>query len=98
LPKGTITLTIAGPHEDNSATGDLDITGKLTIQGKKATQTIIDGNNLDRVFQILSGTVAISNVTIQHGKVVGSGGGILKSGGQLRLSSVSILNNVAVGA
>jgi fibronectin-binding autotransporter adhesin len=68
LPKGTITLTIAGANEDNSATGDLDITGKLTIQGKNANQTIIDGGSLDRVFQVLSGTVTISGVTIRHGR------------------------------
>src|SRR5262245_5509563 len=31
LPKGTLTLTIPGANEDQSATGDLDITGNLTI-------------------------------------------------------------------
>ena len=68
LPSGTFTLTIAGAGEDASATGDLDITRNLTIKGKNSGSTIIDGNNLDRVFQILGGKVSISKVTIQHGR------------------------------
>jgi fibronectin-binding autotransporter adhesin len=80
VPQGTITLTIAGPGEDNAATGDLDIRGKLTIKGKGAGVTIVDGNNLDRVFQVLNGTVAISGLTIQHG-LASDGGGLLNSGG-----------------
>ena len=97
LPDGTFTLTIAGAGEDASATGDLDITGNLTIKGKGSASTIIDGNNLDRVFQVLGGKVSISKVTIQHGRAAGDGGGILNSGGKVTLSSVAILNNVAVG-
>ena len=97
LPAGTITLTIAGPPEDNAASGDLDIRGNLTIKGKGAGATVIDGNNLDRVFQVLSGTVAISGVTIQHG-LAAEGGGLLNSGGKVTLTSVSVVNNLAVGS
>ena len=97
LPAGTFTLTIAGAGEDASATGDLDITRNLTIKGKSSASTIIDGNNLDRVFQILGGKVSISKVTIQDGRVAGDGGGILNTGGKVTLSSVAILNNVAAG-
>src|SRR5262249_26736195 len=96
LPAGTFTLTIPGVDENNAATGDLDINSKLTIKGKNASQTIIDGNNLDRVFQILGGKVSISNVTIQHGRAT-IGGGLLNSGGQVSLSSVAIVNNLAIG-
>ena len=53
LPNGTIKLTIVGANEDNAATGDLDIKGNVTIKGKRASSTIIDGNSLDRVFQVL---------------------------------------------
>ena len=55
LPGGTYTLTIAGANEDASATGDLDITSNLTIKGSGSNRTIIDGNNLDRVVEILQG-------------------------------------------
>ena len=57
LPAGTITLTIAGAGENNAATGDLDIHGSVTIKGKGAGEMIVDGNNLDRVFDIFSGNV-----------------------------------------
>ncbi len=97
LPAGTITLTIAGPPEDNAASGDLDVRGNLTIKGKGAGETVIDGNNLDRVFQVLSGTVAISGVTIQHG-LAAEGGGLLNSGGKVTLTSVSVVNNLAIGS
>src|SRR5438046_1414468 len=41
LPAGTYTLAIAGAGEDAAATGDLDITGSLTINGAGAATTII---------------------------------------------------------
>ncbi len=66
LRSGTFKLTIAGAGEDAAATGDLDITRNLTINGKGAS-TIIDGNNLDRVFDVLAGKVSISKLTIQGG-------------------------------
>ena len=81
VPSGTFKLTVAGAGEDASASGDLDITRNVTIKGKNSSSTIIDGNNLDRVFQIVTGKVTISNVTIKHGLVIGDGGGILNSGG-----------------
>ena len=84
LPAGTYTLTLAGRGEDAAATGDLDITGDLTITGAGAATTIVDGNGLDRVFDI-SGLISVSfsgvtirngHATIQTGFVEGSGGGI----------------------
>jgi hypothetical protein len=88
LRNGTFTLTIAGANEDASATGDLDITSNVTINGAGAGKTVIDGNNLDRVIQVLRGHVKISGVTIQHG-MANVGGGFLNSGGQVTLSSVA---------
>ncbi len=86
-----------GVNEDNDATGDLDINSNLTIKGKSSAKTIIDADDNDRVFQVLSGKVSISGVTIQHGLADGNGGGILNSGGQLKLSSVTIQDNQASG-
>ncbi len=98
LPSGTIKLTIGGANEDNAATGDLDIKGNVTIKGKGASSTIVDGNSiLDRVFQVLSGRVQISGLTIQHGQA-DEGGGLLNSGGQVTLTSVVVANNVALGS
>src|SRR5262249_54529931 len=103
LPSGTFTLTLAGAGEDAGATGDLDITRNLTIKGQSSGSTIINGNNLDRVFQVLSGKVSISKVTIQNGLALqltgpaAQGGGLLNSGGQVTLSSVVVANNRALG-
>src|SRR5262249_47553329 len=96
LPNVIFTLPLAGPGQDNDATGDLDIHGRLVIKGRGSGATVIDGNNLDRVFQFFAGKVAISGVTIQHGRAA-IGGGLLNSGGQVTLSSVSLLNNLAQG-
>ena len=97
MPKGTYILTIAGAGEDNDETGDLDIHGKLTINGKRTGSTVVDGNNLDRVFQIFSDIVKISGITIQHG-AADQGGGLLNSGGDVSLVSVVVQNNRANGS
>jgi hypothetical protein len=97
LPSGAIRLTIPGANEDGSATGDLDIHNNLTIKGKGAGKSTIDGNQLDRVIEVLSGKVSISGVTIQNGRVTGNGGGIFNVGGKVSLSSVTIEENVAIG-
>src|SRR5262249_37044145 len=97
VPAGTYTLTIPGANEDASATGDLDLSGKIKIKGAGATSTAVDGNQLDRVFQVLSGTGTISNATIENGRA-SQGAGFLNSGGTVKLSSVRIVNNIALGA
>ena len=45
---GTYTLTIAGDDEDLNATGDLDVTEEITVNGAGAGTTTIDANGLDR--------------------------------------------------
>lgn len=77
LPVGTLTLTAF--HG-----GDLDVTDfftTLTIIGAGASQTIIDGGGIDRVFNVGSlATLEISGVTIRNGSVTGNGGGIFNGG------------------
>jgi hypothetical protein len=76
LPKGKFTLTITGKNYDKSMTGDMDITNNLHIDGKGATETMIDGAAIDRVLQVSGGKIQISRVTIQHGRA-NDGGGLL---------------------
>ena len=97
LPAGTVTLTIAGADENNAATGDLDVLHSVTIKGAGAGTTIIDGNNLDRVFDIHGGTVSISGMTIEHGRALAGGGGLLNGGGKVSITNVTLENNVAFG-
>ncbi len=54
---GTYRITLAGSGEDNNAAGDFDILGKagggnLTIQNTSGGKVVVDGNHLDRVFDI----------------------------------------------
>ena len=97
LPAGTLTLTIPPTGNDDASTGDLNIDGSVTIKGAGPRLTIIDGNNLDRVANISSGIVAISNVTIEHGLAQVAGGGIFNEGGEVTLTNVDVEHNVAVG-
>ena len=80
VPAGVFTITNAGAGENGNATGDFDITDAVTIRGVGAGKTVIDGQQLDRVFDI-SGTAASSikvvlqGLTARNGKVTNEGGG-----------------------
>ena len=62
-----ITLSIAGAGEDVAATGDLDITDSITIQGNGDSNTIIDGGQIDRVLDLHDVATDISDVTVETG-------------------------------
>ena len=95
VPAGTYILTIAGTSDDASETGDLDIADDLTIIGAGPSITIIDGGGLERVIEILPGSlVNISGVTIQNGNDSGMGGGIFNAG-TLTLINSAVSNNTA---
>lgn len=91
LPAGTFTLAIAGADEDNTLRGDLDIRSNLTIVGAGASKTILDGNRLDRLVDVHTGTVVIQGVTIQNGRA-GDGGGV-RNAGTLTLDSDTVRRN-----
>lgn len=100
IPAGTYTLTIAGTYEDVAATGDLDITGALTITGSGQGATIIDGGAIDRVFDMFAGavTVNISDLTVRNGQPGALAGGIYNSSAvTLTLTRVTVTSNVSTG-
>ena len=98
LPAGIYTLTIPGPLEDAGHTGDLDISGDLTINGAGQSITIIDGGGIDRVLDIRSSAIAeIADVTVRNGSppdfgLPTSGGGIINFG-TLTVSNCTITGN-----
>lgn len=97
LPAGTYTLTRLGALENLSATGDLDIiTGDLTIHGSNAT---IDGNGIDRVFDItnIGATVSLNNVTVTNGVSSSDNGGGIDNWGVLTLDNCTISGNTTDG-
>jgi CSLREA domain-containing protein len=89
IPAGIYTLSIAGTGEDANATGDLDITSNLTINGAGLATTIIDGGGIDRVIEVHPGaTVQINNVTVQNG----NRSGVLNRG-ILTINNSTVTNN-----
>jgi CSLREA domain-containing protein len=73
LPAGTIKLTIPGTLENEGLTGDLDIHEGLKIIGAGMHETIIDGGQLDRVFDVHElfqyGPVEFQDLTIRGGRL-----------------------------
>lgn len=98
VPAGTFVLTRSG-FDDTAVNGDLDINSTLIINGAGQNSTIIDGNDLDRVFHITGGfKVAMNNLTIQDGNQTGiglGGGGIANASGLLILTNVMLTSNLA---
>ena len=84
---GTITLT----------TGDIDIEGDVSITGLGATNSIISGNNITRIFYMYdegARTISISGLTLTDGSSGSAGGGAIYSRGiDLTLSGVVITGN-----
>ncbi|HEV3439800.1 MAG TPA: choice-of-anchor Q domain-containing protein [Gemmata sp.] len=110
---GTYKITLAGADEGNNASGSFDILasgGNLSIVNTSGGVVAVDGNHLDRVFDINPNpnpttapfTVTMQGFTIQNGYVnstnnpSGSGGGIRDSGNaSLTLTNIVIQNNNA---
>jgi CSLREA domain-containing protein len=100
LSNATYTLTLAGASEDAGATGDLDITDDVTIEGLGSGSTIIDGGAIEHVFHVdplnAGITAQISGVTVRNGNTTISGGGISVSGnGTLTMSNSTLTGNTS---
>ncbi|MBW2683330.1 MAG: hypothetical protein JRC69_07195, partial [Deltaproteobacteria bacterium] len=106
LGSGTYRLSLPGPGENQAATGDLDITDSLHIIGAGTDKTFIDGNKLDRVFDILgeNTTITLSWLTITNGNLPAGqpysrkGGGGVKNEASLFLKNVVLSKNSVSGA
>lgn len=97
VPKGLYVLTIAGPFEDASAEGDLDIRSDVTLSGAGPRGTGIQSLTDDRILQVHPGaTATVEGLTISNGFVDGDGGGI-ENQGTLFLSRSTVTGNIAVG-
>ena len=84
VPAGVYRLTIRGGTEQIGATGDLDLSEDVAIQGAGAATTIIDCKKArDRAFDVLPGvTASISGLSILKGATPNdeSGGAIRNRG------------------
>jgi CSLREA domain-containing protein len=106
VPSGIYVLSIPPISTTDTITnGDLNLmpppsgTPIMFINGAGMNTTIIDGNHLDRVFNVSAGrSVVINNLTIRNGFVstYQNGGGLANEGGVV-LNSVRVFNNSAAG-
>jgi len=81
VPAGVYKIALSGAGEDANATGDFDITDAVTIQGAGAGLSIIDGQQLERVFDVKGSTPSsikamFAGLTVRGGNAIGDGGGI----------------------
>ncbi|HJW91843.1 MAG TPA: choice-of-anchor Q domain-containing protein [Anaerolineales bacterium] len=94
----TFSLTLAGANEDASLSGDLDISSSLTIQGAGLGNSVIDGEGIDRIFQVLSGArLTLSGLTVQNGNPPGGEGGGIKVQGSLVMIDSAVQDNLGGG-
>ena len=99
LPIDTIRLSIPpvpdGAGDLATATGDLEITEAVTIQGAGPGRSVVDGGGVDRIFEIWPGTfeVTIRGVTLRNGN--SEGGGAILNSAVLRLAHCEITGNTA---
>jgi len=98
LAADVYTLRLAGSGENAALTGDLDISGDLTLVGAGRARTTVDANGLDRVFQVMSGALRLEQLTVTGGDCcgpTGSGSGIsvYGAGTTLYLDDVRITRN-----
>ena len=91
LPAGSYVLSL----------GQISVAKTINLigQGATAANTIIDGNNADRLFSITSGTVTFTNLTLQDGQPAsGNGGAIATSGvGSITLDNAIVQENISLG-
>lgn len=99
VPAGTYALTLAGAGEDAAASGDLDLTRSLTIQGDGAADAVvIDAGSLDRVMHLRAAATELSlrKLTLRGG--VGAGAALLvEVDAALTLEEVRLVDNAAGG-
>ena len=88
LAPGTYTLAIAGADEDAALTGDLDITGQVTIASDGTGEVIIVSGSSDRVFDVRpGGTLNLSGVQLQQQVVTPLVAPLVTAGGDVTIQT-----------
>ena len=94
VPAGSYDLDALTDTVDEAA-GDLDVRSDVAISGAGATQTIVDGIDLDRVMEIENATVTLAGMTLRDGAAGLEGGGLAAGQSTVTLSGLVITSNVA---
>lgn len=72
---------VTDASEFDLATGQMTITESVTITGNGSNNTIIDAQQLSRIFDITDGSVTLKRLTLKNGKTTGNDevGGAIRS-------------------
>lgn len=100
LPGADVIVVPVGVY--NLTGGDLDITSAVTIAGAGAGRTTLDGQQLDRVFDILgtapsSIKVVFQGLTVRNGNAPNFGAGILVGHADLVVRDCTVTGNRTAG-
>ena len=95
---GTFNLAPFSSGGDDNIDGDFDITDSVNIVGKGSANTIINGNGVDRVFDLRTGTITLSGLTIQGGRSNEGAGVRIESGATVTMNNVVIQDNRGNGS
>jgi CSLREA domain-containing protein len=104
LPAMEFQLSLDGRDEDAAATGDLDITGDVTIRGTTDSEDVnstVNIQSIDRGFEVRGVSAQFEGFTITAGTAVGApgGGAIYNNGGSVTLIDMNLnLNSGSVRA
>jgi CSLREA domain-containing protein len=100
IPPGTYNLAIGGTDGDimNNQHGDFDVNSDMEIYGAGRGLTFVDGQDLDRIFDIAPGTdTELSSMTVRNGNPGSNpGGGIRSRGADTRLAYLIVEGNNSV--
>ena len=95
-PGGTVHISIGTYTGTNNK--NIIINKNVKIVGSDATSTIVDVQNVGRIFTITNGAnVIINNLTLENANAVGNGGAI-NNAGILTLTDTNLQNNTASGS
>ncbi len=93
VPAGDYALTIEPTGGTDNDSGDLDVSGEVTIEGAGARHTTIDASAIeDRALTLLEGNLHLVGLTVTGGHTEGSGGGILLEA-SATLQGVTVTDN-----
>jgi hypothetical protein len=94
---GTYLLTLPIGVPDDETNGDLNVSGRVRIQGKGWDVTILDANHVDRLLDIPAGSVVtLADLRVQGGRPNRDGtddGGGIRNGGTLTLLRCLVRDN-----
>ncbi|HEX3130322.1 MAG TPA: choice-of-anchor Q domain-containing protein [Thermoanaerobaculia bacterium] len=101
LSPGVYALTRTGRMEDQSITGDLDVSSALAIQGAGADRTVIDAGGNERILDVQDTSLELRGVTVRNGEVGGPNwtgehlGGAIRSRGRLTVTDCVVSDSRA---